>query len=239
MQSRNKNICILLVFSILWFFINFYYPAFAADSVGYTFSNQSASQSGSNNSVISVGSYLEYMNRWSNSSIIGNYFRGYYHDSVLWFFKTDWSNNPNNNVRIISSTAKCVNGYGYKLWGFAYSTTAWFIDFDFNSDIFVYYCVEDKSLYGYAYNPSVWFQNFRGITFEIDKVQTTPIAITGTWFFANDASNITNPVIQTPNQTPPLWPNGQAINSNFTPNTIQANKVEFEALRESLFYIIK
>lgn len=233
MQSRNKNILIFLVFFGLWFFINFYYAAFA-DSVGYSFSNQSASQSGSNNSLISVGSYLEYINRWDNSSIIGNYFqRGVYYDSIFWFFKTDWSSNQNQNVRIVSSTSKCSSGYGYKLGGFAYSTTAGFIDFDYSGDIFVYYCVQDASLYGYAYSPSLWFQNFQGISFDINKVQEAPTLITGTWFFTNDTSAIKNPVIEQNTLTPP---NEQAINSNFTPNTIQANKVEFEAL-ENLFFI--
>ena len=238
MQSQNKNIRILLVLWVLWFFINFYHSVFAADSIWYTFSNQSANQNGSNNSLISVGSYLEYMNRGDNSSIIGNYFRGYYYDSVFGFFKMDWSSNQNQNVRIVSSTSQCSNGYGYKLGGFAYSTIAGFVDFDYNQNIFVYYCVQDEKLYGYAYSSTVGFQNFQGISFDIESIPSPPAVIAWTGVFTNDTSNIKNPTIETQNPITPA-PNGQAINSNFTPNTIQANKVEFEALRESLFYIIK
>jgi hypothetical protein len=175
------------------------------------------------------------VNKWDNSSIIWNYFTGLYYDSVLWFFKTDWSNNASENVRIVDSTSKCPSGYWYKLWGFAKSEDFWFVDFDYNSNIFVYYCVSDGSLHGFSYSLNNWFQNFEGISFEVQKQASNPSpAPSWTWNFVNDNTSITQP--NTPTESPNEW---QAINSNFTPETIQNDSFKFESTSESLFYIIK
>ncbi len=66
----------------------------------------------------------------------------------------------NNNVRVISSTDRCATGYGYKLGGFAQGVDAGLINFNYSSDVFVYYCESDSKLHGYAYNEDYGFQSF-------------------------------------------------------------------------------
>jgi hypothetical protein len=64
---------------------------------------------------------LSYINKGENSSIIGNYFSGYYYDSMLGYFKVDQSPDQSENVRIVGSTGICPSDYGYKLGGYSYS----------------------------------------------------------------------------------------------------------------------
>lgn len=225
-----------LVIVSICFFVSFFYTVFAVDVVHEQFSPQTATSSGSNNSIISVNENLEYVNKGNDSSVVWNYFQWYYYDSMLWFFRTDWSTNPNQNVRVTSSTSRCPVGYWYRLWWYAYSSTFWFIDFDYNSDIFTYYCVQDKRLYWYAYSSSAGFQNFSGITFEIETNSNNIANISGTGYFTNDGSQLTTAPVAPGNETAPKW---ESVNSNFTSNTIQFDKIEFESLQESLFYIIK
>ncbi len=236
MYSKKRNILKYLVFFGIYFFIGSFYTVHAINVVSQVFTPQTSTGLGSSNSQISVSGSLSYMNKGNDSSTIGNYFSGYYHDTVLWYFQTNWSSNASENIRVISSTSSCSSWYGYKLGWYAYSSSFWFVDFDYNSNIFVYYCVVDKKLRGYSYNSQLWFQNFTGITFEIEADSNTVAAApTGTGVFLNDSTTITAPA--SPGWgTPPKW---QAVNSNFTTNTIQSSKIEFDSLKESLFYIIK
>ncbi|NDK09898.1 hypothetical protein GW846_03905 [Candidatus Gracilibacteria bacterium] len=238
MSTQKINFQKYVAYTSIAFFIVFAIQTYAAD-IPYTISTQGATQSGSNNSIISTNSSwsgaLSYVNKGDNSSVIGNYFTGIYYDSVYGFFKTDWSSTPSENVRVIDSTSKCSSGYGYKLGGFAKSEDFGYVDFDYNSNIYVYYCVSDGALHGYSYSLNNGFQNFEGIAFEIQKQASNPSANpSGTGVFVNDESTITQP------GTNSLTPNeGNAINSNFTPETIQNDSFKFESVNESLFYIIK
>lgn len=138
---------------------------------------QSSTGSGSNGSVIMVGTggvsadgtatgMVEYVNKDDDQTMFGNYLRGYYYDTQLGFFKLDWSENPSDNVRFVASTTKCASGYGYSLGGYAYGQDGGLIDFDYSSDISVYYCENDKKLHGYAYSVDAGFQSFEGISLE-------------------------------------------------------------------------
>jgi hypothetical protein len=102
----------LLFFSFFAMFVSYSY---AADILASQFAIQSASSNGSNGSIISVDSNLSYINKGQNSSVVGNYFTGYYYDSVLGYFEADWSVNESENIRVVGSTGKCSSGYGYKL----------------------------------------------------------------------------------------------------------------------------
>ncbi len=157
-------------------FFAFAASAFASDSFS-SVAPQSASGSGSNGSVVMVGTggtsadgtatgMVEYVNKDSDQTMFGNYLRGYYYDTQLGFFKLDWSSNPSDNVRFVASTTKCASGYGYALGGYAYGQDGGLIDFDYSSDISVYYCENDKKLHGYAYSTDAGFQNFEGISLE-------------------------------------------------------------------------
>lgn len=223
-----KSLALLLITMSAVFFQYVY----AVDSISSAFTSQISSWLWSNNSQISVDWNLSYVNKWDNSSVIWNYFIWYYYDSVLWFFQTDWSTNTSENVRVIWSTSKCPNSYGYRIWGYSYSESFGFIDFDFNDDVYVYYCDFDKSFHGYAYSAFLWFQNFEWIQFiiepSIDQVVELPDEDDDT--FINTDTEITNP---------DLWNESDTNNSNFTVNTIQNDTIEFDTRVESLFYIIK
>jgi len=79
------------------------------------------------------------------------------------------------------------------------------------------------------------FQNFEGISFDITTRPTnSPVVPGGTGAFINDGTTIIeNPVV--PNPVNP----GEYENSNFSEKSIQADIIELDADKESLFYIIK
>jgi len=203
---------------------------FWEDIVSQILPDDIADAAGSNGSIIETGagtSEVAYVNKWNNSTVVWNYFQWYYYDSLLGFFRLDWSSNTSENVRIVGSTGACPSGYGYKLWGYAYSEASGFIDFDYNGSIFVYYCETDKSLHGHAYSELVWFQNFEGIGFEIIPNIWTIAEVTGTGVFVNDVTNIIDIVTYT------------GATSNYDYNVIWWDIVNLDTTEESIFYIIK
>lgn len=232
MKTFNRKPLALLLISFFTMFVSYWY---ASDSVASIFTSQSSSGLWSSNSLISVDSNLSYVNKWENSSIIWNYFTGYYYDSVLGYFEVDTSPNQSENVRIIWSTGACPAWYGYKLGWYAYSEVFWYVDFDYDSDIFVYYCVVDNELYGHAYNSFLGFQNFEGITFDIDVEATIIPTEEPTWTgaFVNDTSEILEEEIWWE-----AW-KWESDDSNFNHDSIQNDLLEFDGKYESLFYIIK
>ena len=218
-----------LALSIICLFTVFFSAVYAADIEVSTFSTQTSSGLWSSSSQISVDSSLAYVNKGQNSSIIWNYFTWFYYDSVLWYFETDWSSSGLENVRIVGSTGACPSWYGYKLGWYAYSNAFGFIDFDYDSNNFVYYCIGDGELHGYAYSTVLWFQNFEGLAFDINVDATILVTEepTGTGTFTNDTTNITD------------IPDAEAENSNFTEDSIQNDVIDFDVKYESLFYIVK
>ena len=234
-MKKNK---ILKIFKIkanaFLFFCFFVWIASAVgwDVISQYIPTQTTSNPGSSSSLISFtasdsNADAAYINKWNNSTIIWNYFEWYYYDSVFWFFKLDWTDNPRERVSVVSATSACVSSYGYKLWGYAYSEDFWFMDFDYNSDVFVYYCEWDKELHGYAYSKTLWFQNFEWIQFEITPNVWTIVENTSTWVFVNDTTQIESIQIYT-------W-----STSNFDYNSIWWDINEFDTTKESIFYIIK
>ena len=245
MRVIQKNIWKqLALLPILFCGLLFSYT-YAADVVSENFSNQTSTGTWSNNSIISVDSNLSYVNKWDNSSVIWNYFTWFYYDSFLWYFQTDWNDsNQSENVRITWSTWKCSTWYGYKLWGYAWSNSVGYIDFDYNDDVFVYYCVGTWELEWYAYSTFVGFQNFEWIAFDIDVepvTETEDIPNSSTWTFVNESTTI----IDSGNiewNDKISWNDNASVennNSNFSTDTIQNDLIEFDTKYESLFYIIK
>lgn len=215
------------VFLLLCFFV-WVASAVWGDVMSQIIPTQTADDPWSNSSLVSfTSSDARYMNKGNNSTIVWNYFEGYYYDDMFWFFKLDWSNNPTQNVSIIGATTACWSSYGYKLWWFAYSQDFWFIDFDYNNNIFVYYCEWDRLLHWYWYNKNLWFQSFEWIWFEIRPVVRTESQNTSTWIFVNDTTKIETIQVYT-------W-----STSNFDYNSIWWDINEFDTTKESIFYIIK
>ena len=212
-----------------------YMYVFAADIL-LIITNQTAIAPGSSNSVIITSSGFGvdpdnkktlYYNLWDNSSAIWNYFAGYYHDTVLGFFILNWSPLSSNNVKITGGTNLCSSGYGYKLWGYAYSKTVGFINFAYNSSIYVYYCVSDGKLHGFAYNKYSWFQNFEGIAFNLFPTISNTSTTNSNWLFVNDVTKLTTPTAYT-------W-----ANSNTKSGVIWGDNASLDDTQEQQFYIIK
>lgn len=203
--------------------------AYAVDLLSSNLGVQSSVGEGSNASQIQLPSTwgwngtAEYWNAWDNSTIIGNFFKWYYYDTVFGYFQLDWSGDTDENVKIIWSTTACSTGYWYKIGWYAYSPYFGFIDFDYNSNIFVYYCVDDQKMHGYAYNENIWFQNFEGINLAIIPNVTTLSVNTSTWVFVNDTTSI---------DKPDFWDGN--INT-----FIGWDVINLDDDKESIFYIIK
>lgn len=222
-----RNVKILFALFLLFLFG----MIFADDIISQIIPDDVADGTGSNESLVYTGtgtSEVAYVNKGNNSTVIGNYFQWYYYDSSAWFFRLDWSSDTSENVRIIGSTGACPSWYGYKLWGYAYSETVGFIDFDYNSTVFVYYCEVDKTLHGFAYGELIWFQNFEGIGFEIiPNIGTVAELTTSSGTFVNDTTSISDVVTFT-------W-----ATSNYDYNTIGWDTFNIDTTEESIFYIIK
>lgn len=171
-------------------------------------------------------SWAYYVNKWNDSAVIWNYFRWYYYDSVFWFFKLDWSSNPSNNVRVYGSTNKCSTWYWYKLAWKAESKYVWFIDFAYNSNAFVYYCLDDNKLYGKAYWKNIWYQNFEWISLELIADVETLVEEVNSDIFINDDTSI--------NEINPWWAWSNAWN-----NSLGWDIFHVDDSKESIFYIIK
>ena len=222
-NKKLKNFFKIKLLVLVW--IASLWSVYAADYLSSTISSQSSSGVWSNNSDISVIAWEEpgYWNDGNNSTIIWNYFRGYYYDSIFWFFELDWSTDPSENVSIIWSTSACGSSYGYKLWWYAYSEYFGFMDFDYSDSIFVYYCEWDKVLHWYSYSKNLWFQNFEGIAFEIVSSVSTLAENTSTGIFVNDTTNINIDEFWSWNLNSRVW----------------ADLIQLEDDKESIFYIIK
>ncbi|MFK7779888.1 MAG: hypothetical protein QM490_01965 [Candidatus Gracilibacteria bacterium] len=214
---------------------NFYIILFSFFIIGTVFgsftsfliTSQYSTNTGSNNSVISfTGTVTKegyYVNDESNSSIIQDYFEGYYFDSLFGYFKLDWSINELENVRFIDSTSKCTTGYGYKLGGKAFSEQAGYINFNYNATTFVYYCLDDSKLHGTAYGEYIGYQDFEGIELAVVNNVTDLTETVNDNLFINDTTNIRESVLFSTDGIESL---GGDVN-------------QLDVNKESIFYIIK
>lgn len=230
-----KKIIITLVF-LLWFGV---WTIFGVLFTEYEITAQTATWTWSYNSKViiedeSTGSWAYYVNQRNNSTIIWNSFSGYYYDSVYWYFKLDWSEDINDNVRIVDSTNKCSTWYWYKLDWFALWWWAWFIDFWHNSNTFVYYCLDDNKMYGTAYWKHIWYQDFEWISLEIlVDVETLVEHVTEDTIFINDNSKIDDIIL-------PTWKiSNLPKTSNASNNQLWWDVFNIDDTKESIFYIIK
>lgn len=208
---------------ILFFFIWSVFWAYNSYIISPQISTQLWSYDSSISFTWSVWNEWYYVNDKDNSAIIWNYFKGYYYDSLFWFFKLDWSSNAGDNVRIIGSTTKCVNWYWYKLWGKAYSQVSWYIDFGYDNNTFVYYCLSDKKLHWTAYWKYIWYQSFDWIQIDVSVDVPSLVEKVKNDLFRNDTTNIENSTILSQDEIKSLW----------------WNLIQIDDTKESIFYIIK
>lgn len=238
-DKKNKTLVSFLIALSLTVWV-----VFAATWVELFISKQSSLNRWSNNSLISFSTWsttTHYINEGNNSTIIWNYLKGYYYDSVFWYFRLDWSSDKKENVRIVWTTSKCTSWFGYKLWWKAkwvYSTawldigadldSAWYIDFDHNSSTFVYYCEVDKSLHWKWYSRWIWYQDFEWIWFEVVVDWTSETIFTwSTDIFINDNTDLDQIKVFT------------GSDSNVSTDELLWEKYHFDTTKGSLFYIIK
>jgi hypothetical protein len=188
---KNRKIKKLFLIKVFLIFIISFPIVYWADYIFEYIKTKEATNVWSSNSKItfSKGTTTYYINRDNNIDIIWDYFKGYYYDSVLWFFRLDWSNDKTKNVRIVSAISNCNWSSWYKLDWYAYSKYYWYIDFAYNdnSSIFVCYSTWDNKLHWYAYSKHLWFQNFDGIWFKLAKDEEE---IKDKNKFANDTNEV-------------------------------------------------
>lgn len=220
-----KHIFKIQIFLVLVFFCNTF--IFASGS-GKLLSPQNASELWSNNSLNSFSTgqtdhSTYYINQWDNSDILGDYFSGFYYNSLYWFFQLNWSSDVTKNVKVISSTDACNSWYGYKLGWFAKSETVGLIDFDYNNNVFVYYCVDDGLLHGKAYSDVIWSQSFEGLSFDIlPEFTSSLLDASHDKIFVNNSTTIFSNLKITNKSTPQI-----------------AKKEAIDYGEESIFYIWK
>ena len=192
-----------------------------------------------------------YVNNNPNfDTIQWNYLSWYYYDSTYGFFKLNWDTNTANNVQVVNSSAsadKCNWTTSYKFSWYAKwadlngnsTADAWYIDFDYAehhsnpaySDIYVYYCSDDKKLHWYAYSSDLWFQNFEWLSVDIFtqwNVSTLLIKKDDP-FFVNNFTDILNDTYWSSS-----WNSVWNWNSN-----IQWDIITKETWKEMIFYITK
>lgn len=225
-KQKIKKFFSRYVYSIISSFFIFWTVFWAYTS--FLITSQTADALGSSDSQISflwtTSRQWYYVNNEDNSAVINNYFEWYYYDSLFWYFKLDWSTNSSNNVRIIDSTWKCPSWYWYKLWWKAYSDNGWFIDFNYNDDTFVYYCLNDWKLHWKSFSSNIWYQSFEWIEIAlINDVIDLYEAVNNDSVFENDTTTI--------NDTTP-------VNTSNDSN-IWWDVLQLDITKESIFYIIK
>ncbi len=225
-KQKIKKILINNIFfvSVSFFIVWIVFWAFTA----YLITPQYSTWLWSNNSVISftwtTNNEWYYVNDDNNSSIIWNYFQWYYYDNLFWFFKLDWSTNPDDNVKIESSTSLCWTWYWYRFSWEAYSEISGYIDFNYNSTTFVYYCLDDWELHWTAYWKYIWFQDFEWIAILIvPDVISLIEKVNNDWLFQNDTSDIEKSTTITSEEIETVW----------------WDLIQIDPKKESIFYIIK
>ncbi len=123
---------------------------------------------------------IKIINLDNDTSLEGDYFTGFYHDTVYWPFEMDYSVYPWNSQRV-SITSEIVTNCDdnlthvwYKLDGFSYNEEFWAMNFnDTDTGNFVYICVPrlenselSSYLWGNAYSKYIGTQHFGGIEFD-------------------------------------------------------------------------
>lgn len=126
---------------------------------------------------------LQIVNRDTDTSLVWDYFSGYYYDSVYGIFHTDyrelsWNNSDIQKVQItnIDVSSNCndaITHQWYKLEWFSYSEDFWAMNFNHDANNYVFICVprdENSNLLSYlwwnAFSELIGTQYFGGIEFD-------------------------------------------------------------------------
>lgn len=202
---------------------------------------QSAIWKGTNNNqiIFSNKKTTYYINEWNNNTLEWNKFVWYYYDNIYGFFRLDWSIDSNENIHI--STDKVYNTSDWcsvwlKIKWKAYSKYVWFMDFNYNSNNFVYYCKDDNTIYWKWYSNILWTQVFKWIKIKNIKNNILIENILDNKWIVNDTNKIKEDT-------------NDYINNNWTDNNIWGwDKYELEKNlnnvldsnnNENTFWIIK
>lgn len=178
-----------------------------------------------------------YIDKDTDSTIEWDFLSWYYWDNQYWFFQLDWSADITKNVRVIWSTNRCGTSYGFILWWYAKSIgdptnleqVAWFMNFHYDDDHYVYFCKWDGKIYWEIYNEDFWVKSFWLWLQFLPMSYLFDLMVTWTWsytwatvssFFLNDRTNIMNEDYE--------WV-----------NSIQWDIVDTDKWKEMIFYIIK
>lgn len=158
-----------------------FWAVYAADSlITYISGWQQSSLPGSSGKrVVTLSDTdMSFINKNNDSILAWDYFSGYYYDPEYWIFQMDASPETSKNVQMTSiwvASNLCAPWYnGYKLSGYSYNPDFWFMNFNYDSNHFVYACIpqdpNDDTLFttlsGSTYSPYIGSQRFDGIVLD-------------------------------------------------------------------------
>jgi hypothetical protein len=174
-MKKSKNKKFFLTKIILFILLSSFFTGvvYWIDVIWDYIKKQSALWKGTNNNQVTFSQQKTtyYINKWDDNILEWNNFVWYYYDHIYWFFRLDWSANNNENIHISSDTVNSTIDWcteWLKLKWKAYSKNVWFIDFNYSTSNYVYYCKDNDTLYWKSYSNTLWSQTFNWI--EIEKI---------------------------------------------------------------------
>lgn len=156
----------IIIFSLIWvYWINIIWDYIKTQTSTWT---------GTNNNKITFShkKTTYYINKDDDNILTWDKLRWYYYDNIYWYFRLDWSQTESDNVHVSSwptTILGCTEWYKFS-WK-AYSKYVWYIDFNYNSTVFVYYCndINNKKIYWDTYSTNLWKQNLDWIEIRIKE----------------------------------------------------------------------
>ena len=156
----------ITILSLIW--------VYAIDTIWDYIKTQTSTWTWTNQNKITFSKHKTtyYINKDDDNILIWDMLRWYYYDNIYWYFRLDWSQNSSDNVHITNETVSnwaCTEWYKFS-WK-AYSKYMWYINFNYSSSIFVYYCKTDNKIYWDTYSTNLWKQNLDWIKINLREKQ--------------------------------------------------------------------
>lgn len=169
----KKNDFKKIIFPIL-IFISYISFVYWVDVIWDYIKTQQAIWTWTNNNKITFSRIKTtyYINKDNDNNLTWDQLRWFYYDNIYWYFRLDWSDDLDKNVHISSNSPITITWKCNKAWKFswkAYSKYVWYINFNYDSNYYVYYCEDDWKLYWYAYDDNLGSQPMNEIKININN----------------------------------------------------------------------
>ena len=159
---------------VIIFFISLVWITYAIDVIWDYIKTQISTWTWTNSNKITFSKKKTtyYINKDDDDILTWDQLRWYYYDNIYWYFRLDWSQDTSKNVYINSwptNIWSCNEAYSFT-WS-AYSKYMWYMKFYYDSNNFVYYCKDDKTVYWTWYTQNLWKEIFDWIKINIKEKQ--------------------------------------------------------------------